>query len=233
MRWKPIWMSFLRKLGGNSGANEDGLCSNSLPSKNLALKRAERTKPMEIQGPVKIPDIPGRISFSKIEGKEYVRYQTDRKYNADKKYNEPERVMIGRRCESMPGLMYPNENYERLFVTNESEENVNETMTPEEEKFARDNKTYGMYAPFFDALYHEFRQQTRKRPDELLNTYKAETLNKVLRPLREMMQGEEYAGLLGFAIAGDEEGNGMTFGDVMILLTQYKSALTKYRRAHR
>jgi calcineurin-like phosphoesterase family protein len=77
------------------------------------------------------------------------------------------------------------------------------------------------------------RQQTRKRPDELLNGYKAETLNKVLRPLREMMQGEEYAELLGPVIAGDEEGNGMTFGDVMILLTQYKSALTKYRRAHR
>ena len=64
---------------------------NSLPSKTLPSKRAERTKPMEIQGPVKIPDIPGRISFSKIEGKEYVRYQTDRKYNADKKYNESER----------------------------------------------------------------------------------------------------------------------------------------------
>ena len=50
---------------------------------------------------------------------------------------------------------------------------------------------------------------------------------------REMMQGEEYAELLGSVIAGDEDGNGMTFGDVMILLTQYKSALTKYRRAHR
>ena len=188
---------------------------------------------MEIQGPVKIPDIPGRISFSKIEGKEYVRYQTDRKYNANKKYNEPERVMIGRRCESMPELMYPNENYEQLFVNKEAEETMEETMTPEEEKFVRDNKTYGLYGPFFDALYFEFRQQTRKRPDELLNGYKAETLNKVLRPLREMMQGEEYAELLGPVIAGDEDGNGMTFGDVMILLTQYKSALTKYRRAHR
>ncbi len=206
---------------------------NLIALKNFALKRAERTKPVEIQAPVKIPDIPGRISFSKIEGKEYVRYQTDRKYNANKKYNEPERVMIGRRCESMPELMYPNENYERLFVNKEAEETMEETMTPEEEKFVWDNKTYGLYGPFFDALYFEFRQQTRKRPDELLNGYKAETLNKVLRPLREMMQGEEYAELLGPVITGDEEGNGMTFGDVMILLTQYKSALTKYRRAHR
>ena len=220
----------MRRSGGRSGANE---AENLIALKNFALKRAERTKPMGIQAPVKIPDIPGRISFSKIEGKEYVRYQIDRKYNANKKYNEPERVMIGRRCESMPELMYPNENYERLFVNKEAEETMEETMTPEEEKFVRDNKTYGLYGPFFDALYFEFRQQTRKRPDELLNGYKAETLNKVLRPLREMMQGEEYAELLGPVIAGDEDGNGMTFGDVMILLTQYKSALTKYRRAHR
>ena len=220
----------MRRSGGRNGESE---AENLIALKNFALKRAERTKPMEIQAPVKIPDIPGRISFSKIEGKEYVRYQTDRKYNANKKYNEPERVMIGRRCESIPELMYPNENYERLFVNKEAEETMEETMTPEEEKFVRDNKTYGLYGPFFDALYFEFRQQTRKRPDELLNGYKAETLNKVLRPLREMMQGEEYAELLGPVIAGDEEGNGMTFGDVMILLTQYKSALTKYRRAHR
>ena len=84
---------------------------------------------------------------------------------------------------------------------------MDENMTPEEEKFARDNKTYGLYGPFFDAMYFEFRQQTRKRPDELLNGYKAETLNKVLRPLREMMQGEEYAELLGPVIAADEDGH--------------------------
>ena len=184
------------------------------------------------QDMVKIPDIPGKISFSKTEDKEYVKYLIGRKYNAERKYTDSERVVIGRRSESMPGMMYPNDNYEKIFLA-KGEENMDENMTPEEEKFARDNKTYGLYGPFFDALYFEFRQQTRKRPDELLNGYKAETLNKVLRPLREMMQGEEYAELLGPVIAGDEDGNVMTFGDVMILLTQYKSALTKYRRAHR
>ena len=184
------------------------------------------------QDMVKIPDIPGKISFSKTEDKEYVKYLIGRKYNAERKYTDSERVVIGRRSESMPGMMYPNDNYEKIFLS-KGEENMDENMTPEEEKFVRDNKTYGLYGPFFDALYFEFRQQTRKRPDELLNGYKAETLNKVLRPLREMMQGEEYAELLGPVIAGDEDGNGMTFGDVMILLTQYKSALTKYRRAHR
>ena len=184
------------------------------------------------QDPIKIPDLPGKISFLKRDGTEYVRYLLHRAYNAEKKYSESEWVHIGRRSESMPGMMYPNDNYEKIFLT-KGEENMDENMTPQEEKFARDNRTYGLYGPFFDALYFEFRQQTRKRPDELLNSYKAETLNKVLRPLREMVQGEDYAELLGPVIAGDEDGNGMTFGDVMILLTQYKSAMTKYRRAHR
>lgn len=51
----------------------------------------------------------------------------------------------------------------------------------------------------------------------------------MLKPLYEMMKGEEYAGLLGLVESGDGEDE-MSCSDVMILLTQYKSALAKYRR---
>ncbi len=131
----------------------------------------------------------------------------------------------------MPGLMYPNENYEKFFGEKE-EEAMSGTMTPEEEEFTRKNRIYGTYVPFFEALYHEFRQQTRKRPDNRLNPYKAESLNRVLKPLKEMMQDEEYAELLGLAEAGEKDEDGMSCSDAMILLTQYKSALAKYRRGH-
>ena len=108
---------------------------------------------------------------------------------------------------------------------------MNEPMTPEEQEFVLNNQTYGMYSTFFDALYHEFRQQTRKRPDSPLNRYKAETLNSVLKPLRDMMKDEEYAGMLGLAVPNEDGSEGgMNCDDVMILLTQYKSALAKYRR---
>ena len=39
---------------------------------------------MLTQDPVKIPNIPNRITFSRVDDKEYVRYQTERKYNADR-----------------------------------------------------------------------------------------------------------------------------------------------------
>ncbi len=56
---------------------------------------------MITQDPVRIPEIPGRISFSRTEDKEYVRYMTKRKYNKDRKYSEPQRIIIGRRVETV------------------------------------------------------------------------------------------------------------------------------------
>lgn len=47
---------------------------------------------------------------------------------------------------------------------------------------------YSLYSPFFDGIYHEFKQQTRKKAEEPVNRYKAESINKILEPLREMMK---------------------------------------------
>ena len=185
---------------------------------------------MLTQNPVKIPEIPGKISFKKKDDTEYVQYLTGRKYNADRKYTEPERAIIGRRIETMPGLMYPNDNYEKYF-TEEGEEDMQEQMTAEETDFVWKDKTYGMYIPFFDAMYYEFKQQTRKRPNDRVTRCKAECLNRVLNPLKEMMKDEEYAELLrpinGDGDGGEEE---MSNSDVMMILTQYKSALEKFHR---
>ena len=60
-----------------------------------------------------------------------------------------------------------------------------------------------------------------------MNEYKAESLNQVLVPLKEMMEGEDYAELLGLIGTGED---GMSYGDAMILLTQYRSALAKFYR---
>ena len=177
---------------------------------------------------VKIPEIQGKITFMKKDEKEYVRYLAGQKYDRERKYNVPEWVVIGRRSETMPGLMYPNDNYEQYF--GEEKAGADGEMTPEEAAFTRDSWTYDLYYPFFEALYFEFRQQAKRRPDCPVSRYKAECLNRVLAPLKEMMQEEDYARLLGLIGAGDNEEGGMSHSDAMILLTQYKSALAKYRR---
>ena len=188
---------------------------------------------MHSRDPVKIPDIPGKISYTKVDEKEYVRYLTDRPYNANRQFTEPERVVIGRRCETMPGLMYPNDNYEHIFIDSGGK-TMNDTVTPTEQAFIEKNRTYEMYIPFFDALFYEFKQQTRKRPDDRLNRCKADCLNKVLGPLKDMMKDEAYAILLRPVVSDEEDReSGMNNSDVMMLLTQYNSALEKYHKTHK
>ena len=182
---------------------------------------------MLTQEVVKIPSVTGRIRYMEKDGSEYVLYLVERKYNSEKKYSEPEWVLIGKRIKKMPSLMYPNDSYDQYF--GEETETMEEAMTPEELLYARNNGTYGLYSPFFDGMYHEFKQQTRKKADEPVNAYKAESINKVLRPLQEMMKDEAYAGFLGLIKAGDGEG-GMSYSDAMILLTKYKTALGKYHK---
>jgi len=187
---------------------------------------------MLTQDPVKIPKIPKKIRFKEKDGTQYVQYLEARKYDSDKKHNVPDWVNIGKKIESMPSMMYPNDNYERIFCEEEREA-MEESMTPEEEQFATDSNTYELYNSFFEGLYHEFKQQTRKNTDYFINAYKADSINKVLLPLKEMMQGEPYAELLGLITSIENEEDGMTFSDAMILLTQYKSALAKYHSSRR
>ncbi len=186
---------------------------------------------MLTQDPVKIPDIPQRIRVKEKDGHSYVQYLAARPYDADKKYVIPNWVNIGKQAETMPGLMYPNDNYEKIFCR--EDEQMEENMTAEEAQYVQENATYGMYAPFFTGLYNEFKQQTRKKADEPINRYKAENINKVLLPLRDMMKGEDYAELLGLISTAEDGEEGMNYGDVMILLTQYKRALTKFHRNHK
>ena len=178
--------------------------------------------------PVKIPNVSKKINYKTQDGFTYVRYLAARTYDAEKKYNIPDWVCIGRQIETMPGLMIPNENYYRIFG-GEGEE-MEENMTPEEEQYVQDSEIYGTYSSFFTGLYNEFKQLTRRKADDRVNRYKADSINRVLAPLKELMRGEEYAELLGL-IETDEDGTeGMTYGDAMILMTQYKSALAKWHR---
>ena len=179
--------------------------------------------------PIKIPELPKKINLKEKDGIIYVRYLAERNYDPEKKYNVPEWVMIGKQVDGMPGLMIPNDNYEQIFCK-EGEE-TEEKMTAEEEQYTREYETYGMYSSFFTGLYNEFRQQARRNGDDPINRYKAESINRVLEPLRELMSGEEYAGMLGMIEIEGEGEEGMTYGDVIILLTQYKTALAKYHRS--
>ena len=105
----------------------------------------------------------------------------------------------------------------------------------EEQKQAA--KAYGtkktrfiMLRELFDQLYYEFQIQSRRKPDEKVNAYKAQKINSILIPLREMMAGEEYAPYLDLIdeTENSDEATGKTFSDVALMLTQYKGSMKRF-----
>ena len=179
--------------------------------------------------PVKIPEIPGKINLKKDEDAVRVRYLAGRKYDPGRKYNIPKWVVIGLQIEAMPSLMLPNHNYDLYFT--EGGEEMRKPMTEEEARYTEDRSIFGLYSGFFDKLYYEMRSQSRKNPGEPVNQYKADRINKVLKPLMEVMKDEKYCALLGLVETGNPKG-GMNYGDVMVLLSQYRNAIEEYQKEH-
>lgn len=179
--------------------------------------------------PVLIPDVPGRISFRKKNGSEYVQYVTRREYDRIRKHTLPERKIIGIRIPSIPEMMLPNDNYFQYFT---GDGKMNEEQKAAATHYAGDKQRFIMLRELFDQMYYEFQLQSRRKQDEPVNAYKAMKINSILAPLREMMAEEEYATYLDLVDVAGKEGDtpptGRTYSDVALLLTQYKGAMKRY-----
>ena len=185
--------------------------------------------------PVKIPDVPGKITLRERTDRTYVVYEIGRTYNSARKTTNPQRKYIGIQIRNAPTLMLPNGNYEKYFA------NGVEKMTAAERKTARNyesvRKEFRMLNSLFDQLYFEFQIQAHKSPHYIVNAYKIRRINKVLEPLRELMKNEPYAGFLErleepqtIPAEGEEEEKlaGLDYSDVALALTQYKGAMTRF-----
>ncbi len=189
---------------------------------------------MFLNQPVLIPKVPGKITFKKKNDNiYYVQYETGRPYDPNRRYTLPERRVIGVRIPGRPEMMLPNENYLTYFPKGA------EKMT-EQEKETLENYTqereYGlMLRDFFDQLFFEFQMQSRRTPNDIVNEYKAERLNKVLKPLKELMKEETYAAFLEeipkpetIGTGEDKIIKGLTYSDAALMMTQFKGAVNRY-----
>ena len=185
---------------------------------------------MTMDRPVKIPEIPGKIIIMEKEGNHYVKYLVGQEYDRIRKFSIPKRVVIGTQIENMPTMMMPNENYMKYF-TGEGKEM--EEKIGEEQDYGERRGIYKQYRDFFNELFYEMKSQSRGRLEAIVPWYQAAAVNKVLEPLRGLMRDERYGELLEeISIPEeDEEGKaigGMSYGNAMILLCQYKTALGRY-----
>ena len=174
--------------------------------------------------PVLIPKAPGKISVKTKNGSEYIRYLVGRKYESDRKFNIPRWTVIGIRIPSIPEMMLPNGNYHIYFS---GDGKMNEEQKATAENYERGKKAFVTLRDLFDQMYYEFQTQSRRKPDDPVNGYKAMKINSILEPLREMMGGEEYGKYLDLI---DTEGadTAKTYSDAALLLTQYKGAMRRY-----
>ena len=178
--------------------------------------------------PVKIPDIKGKIVIRKKKDSKYVMYETWRRYDKFKKYNVVSRICIGIQIPARPEYMLPNENYFRMITEGDRVMNENEQEALDELEFERAQAF--MMRDFFEQMYYEFQYQSRRQPNMVLNEYKVRKLNKILEPLKEMMKeepGAEWLEVIPEPVEEEVEGGGtvirgMTYSDVMMVLTQFR-----------
>ena len=206
--------------------------------------------------PVKIPDVKGKITLRKYNDRTYVRYEIGRTYDTGRQSTNPQRVNIGLQIRNAPTLMLPNENYEKYFGKDGEEKMTAKERTAAENYEATSND-FWMLNCMFEQLYYEFQIQAHRSPHFVVNAYKIQRINKVLVPLKRMMEGKAYAAFLEIpeepreveegemmVTAGVDPADGdfeeqpvqarktklvgLDYSDVALVLTQYKGAMKRF-----
>ena len=112
---------------------------------------------------------------------------------------------------------------------------MNEEQKDTAKNYTSDRKRFIMLRELFDQMYYEFQLQSRRKPDDPVNGYKAVKINSILEPLREIMGDEEYAAYLDLVDVSTETEqeeaetlSGKSYSDVALMLTPYKGAIKRF-----
>lgn len=76
---------------------------------------------------VKIPNCKGKITYRRKSDVDYVYYEYDRLYDKVTQKTNPKRVTIGKKSETDPTKMQPNENYLKYFPDEDIPETFDRT----------------------------------------------------------------------------------------------------------
>ena len=110
-----------------------------------------------------------------------------------------------------------------------------EELLPNQTECA-DREQFDLLSGMLTRLASEIADLTKKQPDGLMNAFKVGQINRVLRPLKEIMQNEPSTEFLDLIIEPDPESKSEksrnTYSDVAIILSQYREACGEYRAKH-
>lgn len=87
---------------------------------------------------------------------------------------------------------------------------------------------HDLLMPLLNSLYLEMKELSKKKPDGPLNTYKVKVINRVLEPIKELLQYEDTSFFLDILDTDDMPTN----SDVVLILSQYIRAMNFYKEKY-
>jgi len=102
-------------------------------------------------------------------------------------------------------------------------------MTWEKLPSKEDVMKYIMLYDFLESAYVEMKDFSKKNPDAPLNERKVKSLNRILKDIKEILANEPTASYMDIL---DEEMLPSN-SDVVLTMSQYRSALENYRKKYR
>lgn len=95
--------------------------------------------------------------------------------------------------------------------------------TTEEKAQTHDNMT-----PLLEAMYAEFKEISKKKPDSAVSKSKIKIVNRLLEKVRTVLSDEESIGFLDVL----DEDDVPQASDVTLILSQYVAAMNAFRDKH-
>jgi hypothetical protein len=99
---------------------------------------------------------------------------------------------------------------------------------------AADREQFDLLSGMLTRLASEIADLSKKQPDGLVNAFKVGQINRVLKPLKEIMADEPSAAFLDLVaeIEDRAEKSRNSYSDVAVILSQFREACGEYRSKH-
>ncbi len=82
--------------------------------------------------------------------------------------------------------------------------------------------------PLLQAMYHQFQELSKKKPDAVLNNSKVKTVNRLLDSCRKVLESEQTLEFLDLL----DEDNIPQNSDVVLMLSQYVAAMNQFHSTY-
>ncbi len=87
---------------------------------------------------------------------------------------------------------------------------------------------YEMFNKMFESLFTELKSLSAKKPDEPLNKFKVQTINRILKELKVILGAQPTLGFLDLL----DEDSIPTNSDAVLILSQFKAALKHFHDSY-